>query len=169
MAEKATESTVGTDVELIDTDNSSASNVKAEIASFISGDTGIMTTFSGDDFFQVAKAQLAATSGSVPLDDHLGKTILLDNFVIQPVEIPATDAKGNFTGELNQSARVTLVDSTNKVSYHGTSMALVNSLKQIVAALGNRLPADWAEPLPIQITRESARSGFKFFKITVVL
>lgn len=171
MATKANETVeaASTDIELVDVDGSATRNVKAEIAEFRSGDSGILSTFVGDDFFQVAKLQLAATSGSDPLDEHLGETIMLDNFVIQPVEIPATDQRGNFTGELNQSARVTLVDSTNGKSYHGTSIALVNSLKQIVAALGDRMPKDWAEPLPIKVTREKARSGFQFFKITVVL
>lgn len=165
MATQATETT--TDV--VEYDNTAASNVKAEIAEFRSGDSGIMSTFTGDDFFQVAKAQLAATSSSLPISEHLKETILLDNFVIQPVEIPVTDNKGQTTGELSQSARVTLVDSTNGKSYHGTSMALVNSLKQIVAALGGRLPQDWAEPLPIQIEEERSRAGFRFFKIVVVL
>ena len=161
------QATVSTD--LVEFDSTASSNVKAEIAAFESGDTGIMTTFRGDDFFQVAKAQLAATSGSVPISDNLGQVILLDNFVIQPVEMPAVDAKGNNTGELIESARVTLVDSTNGKSYHGTSMALVNSLKQIVAALGKRLPAEWAEPLPIRVEEEKSRAGYKFFKIVVVL
>jgi len=147
-----------------DGDNSAATNVKAEIAEFRSGDAGIMSTFTGDDFFAIAKAQLAATSDSLPIADHLKETILLDNFVIQPVEIP--DEK---TGELHQSARVTLVDSTNGKSYHGTSMALVNSLKQIVAALGNRLPAEWPEPLPVKIVEERTRANYRFFKIVVVL
>ena len=168
MATQANE-TATTDIEVAEFDSSAASNVKAEIAEFRSGDSGIMSTFTGDDFFQVAKAQLAATSSSEPISEHLKETILLDNFVIQPVEIPVTDAKGNNTGELSQSARVTLVDSTNGKSYHGTSMALVNSLKQIVAALGNRLPGEWAEPLPIQIVEEKSRAGFRFFKIVVVL
>lgn len=167
MATQANETSTGTDV--VEFDSSGSSNVKAEIAEFRSGDSGIMTTFTGDDFFQTAKAQLAATSSSLPISEHLKETILLDNFVIQPVEIPVTDAKGIPTGELSQSARVTLVDSTSGKSYHGTSMALVNSLKQIVAALGGRLPADWAEPLPIQIEEEKSRAGFRFFKIVVVL
>jgi hypothetical protein len=171
MATQATETLApSTEIVASDFDTSSASNVKAEIAEFRSGDSGIMSTFTGDDFFQTAKAQLAATSSSEPLSDHVGKTtILLDNFVIQPVEIPVTDNKGITTGELSQSARVTLVDSTNGKSYHGTSMALVNSLKQIVAALGNRLPSEWAEPLPIQVVEEKSRAGFRFFKIVVVL
>ena len=166
MANKATESVeaVSTDVAIVESDNSASSNVKAEIAEFRSGNSGIMSTFSGDDFFTVAKAQLAATSDSTQISEILGQTILLDNFVIQPVEIP--DEK---TGELHQSARVTLVDSTNKKSYHGTSMALVNALKQIVAALGDRLPAEWPEPLPVKVVEERSRAGFRFFKIVVVL
>ena len=153
-----------TGTEIAEFDSSAATDVKAEIAAFRSGDAGIMSTFTGDNFFEVAKQQLAATSNSTPLSDALGTTILLDNFVIQPVEIP-----NEKTGELSQSARVTLVDSTNGKSYHGTSMALVNSLKQIVAALGNRLPSDWAEPLPIQVQEEKSRAGYRFFKIVVVL
>lgn len=158
---------VSTDI--VEFDSSASSNVRSVIAAFEEGDTGIMTTFRGDDFFQVAKAQLAATTGSEPISDHLGETIMLDNFVIQPVEMPAVDAKGQPTGELLQSARVTLVDSTNKKSYHGTSMALVNGLQQIVAALGKRLPAEWAEPLPVKVVEEKSRQGYKFFNIVVVL
>jgi hypothetical protein len=163
---KATETveTPSAEVEVFEGDSSASTDVKLAIQEFRSGDAGIMSTFTGDDFFSVAKEQLAATSNSIPISDHLKETILLDNFVIQPVEIP-----NEKTGELSQSARVTLVDSTNKKSYHGTSMALVNSLKQIVAALGNRLPGDWAEPLPIQIQEEKSRSGYRFFKIVVVL
>jgi hypothetical protein len=162
MATQANETATST--EIAEFDSSAATDVRSEIAAFRSGDAGIMSTFTGDDFFQVAKAQLAATSASLPINEHLKETILLDNFVIQPVEIP-----NEKTGELSQSARVTLVDSTNGKSYHGTSMALVNSLKQIVAALGNRLPGEWAEPLPIQIVEEKSRAGFRFFKIVVVL
>jgi len=162
MATQATEAPVST--ELVEFDGSASSDVRAEIAAFEAGDPGIMSTFSGDDFFQVAKEQLAATSNSLPINEHLKETILLDNFVIQYVEIP-----NEKTGELSKSARVTLVDSTNKKSYHGTSMALVNSLKQIVAALGKKMPKDWAEPLPIQVVEEKSRAGFRFFKIVVVL
>ena len=163
---KATETveTPSAEVEIFEGDSSASVDVRSRIANFKGGDPGIMSTFTGDDFFSVAKNQLAATSNSLAISDHLKETILLDNFVIQPVEIP--DEK---TGELHQTARVTLVDSTNGKSYHGSSMALVNSLEQIVAALGNRLPAEWAEPLPIQIHEERSRAGYRFFKIVVVL
>jgi len=162
--DQAPADTVSADVAVIESDSSASSNVKAEIAEFRSGNSGIMSTFTGDDFFALAKAQLAATSDSTPINEIIGQTILLDNFVIQPVEIP--DEK---TGELQQSARVTLVDSTNKKSYHGTSMALVNALKQIVAALGDRLPSEWPEPLPVKVVEERSRAGYRFFKIVVVL
>jgi hypothetical protein len=134
-----------------------------EIQRFTGGNTGIMSTFTGDDFFQTAKTQLAATSGSVPLGDHLKETILLDNWVLTPIEI-ADD-----NGELHKSVRVTLVDSTNGKSYHGTGMPLVNALKGIVSALGGKLPAEWPEPLPIKVIEGKSRKGFKFFDVQVVL
>jgi hypothetical protein len=154
-----TENAPGTDLVVSDF----SKNVRAEISSFATGDTGIMSTFTGDDFFQVAKSQLAATSGSEPIADHLKETILLDNWVIQPVEI------ADENGELQQTARVTLVDTTNGKSYHATGMTLVNSLKSIVAALGNRLPSEWPEPLPVKVVESRTRKGFKFFDLQVVL
>lgn len=169
MAPKATETdavttvtaeeTTGTDLVVSDY----SKNVRAEISAFSTGDTGIMSTFTGDDFFSVARNQLAATSGSAPIADHLKETILLDNWVIQPVEI------ADENGELQQTARVTLVDTTNGKSYHATGMTLVNSLKSIVAALGGRLPAEWPEPLPVKVVESRTRKGFKFFDLQVVL
>lgn len=140
-----------------------SSDPHTEIQSFTGGNTGIMSTFTGDDFFQTAKAQLGATSSSLPISDHLKETILLDNWVLTPIEI------ADEQGELHKSVRVTLVDSTNGKSYHGTGMPLVNALKSIVSALGGRLPAEWPEPLPIKVIEGKSRKGFKFFDVQVVL
>jgi hypothetical protein len=168
MATQATETAVstveapvtpGTDLEV----SNFASNVAAEIASFASGSTGIMSTFTGDDFFEVAKTQLGYSSASEPIADHLKETILLDNWVIQPVEI------ADENGELQQTARVTLVDTTNGKSYHATGMTIVNALKSIVAALGGKLPSEWPAPLPIKVVESRTRKGFRFFDVQVVL
>jgi len=140
-----------------------SSDPHTEIQQFSSGNTGIMSTFTGDDFFQTAKAQLNATSSSLPLDENLGKTILLDNWVLTPIEI------ADEQGELHKSVRVTLVDTTNKKSYHGTGMPLVNALKGIVSALGGKLPAEWPEPLPIKVVKGKSRKGYQFFDVQVVL
>lgn len=170
MATKATETVntpeahvPGTDIAELEQSNYSSDPHK-EIQSFTGGNTGIMSTFTGDDFFQVAKAQLGATSSSLPISDHLNTTIMLDNWVLTPIEI-ADDQ----TGELMKSVRVTLVDSTNGKSYHGTGMPLVNALKSIVSALGGKLPAEWPEPLPIKVVESRSRKGYKFFDVQVVL
>lgn len=173
MAPKATETVTdntpethtapGTELAELEVSNYTSDPHK-EIQSFTSGDTGIMSTFTGDDFFQRAKNQLAATSSSLPLDDNLGTTILLDNWVLTPIEVADPT-----TGELNKSVRVTLVDSTNGKSYHGTGMPLVNALKSIVSALGGKLPAEWPEPLPVKVVKGTSRKGYKFFDVQVVL
>lgn len=163
---KATEAVtdVQPSTEIVELEQSNyASDPHTEIQSFTGGNTGIMSTFTGDDFFQTAKAQLGATSSSLPISDHLKETILLDNWVLTPIEI------ADEQGELHKSVRVTLVDSTNGKSYHGTGMPLVNALKSIVSALGGRLPAEWPEPLPIKVIEGKSRKGFKFFDVQVVL
>jgi len=166
-APKATEAVtdIAPSTELVELEASNySSDPHQEIQRFTGGNTGIMSTFTGDDFFQTAKAQLGATSSSLPISDHLKETILLDNWVLTPIEI--VDDK---TGELMKSVRVTLVDSTNGKSYHGTGMPLVNALKSIVSALGGKLPAEWPEPLPIKVIEGKSRKGFKFFDVQVVL
>lgn len=166
MATKATETAPAetTEVELFDGDSSATSDVRKEIAEFKTGDVSIYSTFRGDDFFATARAQLAATSTSLPLSEHLNETILLDNYVLQAVEIP--DEK---TGELQESIRVTLADSTNGKSYHATSVALARGIKGIVNALQGKEPSEWPEPLPVQVREERSRKGYRFMNIVVVL
>ena len=178
MASKATEATtpvvadedvtaegiVTGAVELYEGDSTTTDNSLSIIEGFKTGNAPIHSSFRGDDFFEVAKAQLGAMSNSKPLADHLGTTIQLDNYVLQAVEIPDTE-----TGEIHKSVRVTLSDSTNGVSYHASSVALAQGLQGIVNALQGKEPHEWPAPLPVKVIEERTRKGFRFMKIVVVL
>lgn len=151
MAAAKDDAPVSTEVEV--SGPRDASNM---IASLNEVGAGMFSTIQGGD--RATKIQIGrALTTSVPVDEHLNKTINLDNFIIQPVEL--TDDK---TGETNIAPRVTLIDADG-TAYHGTSVGLVSSLKNILAVFGQR--DAWGEPIPITVVQEKTNRGYRVFTI----
>ncbi len=133
------------------------SSLRNEIASMSAGDVGVYSTFKGEDF-ETRKQVLAALMDPQPIADNLGKTINLANVIAQAVEV-ADD-----NGVLNETVRVILVDDKG-TSYAGLSDGLFRSIRNIFGILGE--PATWPGPLPVKVTEEKSRKGFRFFTIKV--
>src|SRR5690606_1115300 len=113
------------------------------------------STFSGDDFATKAKVFDAITNPE-PISDHLGETIQLANVVAQSVEVADDE------GTLNEAARVILIDADGQ-AYAGLSDGLLRSIQNLFGILG--MPNTWPGPLPVKVTEEKSRKGFKFFTI----
>lgn len=117
------------------------------------------SSIEGDDW-DSKKAVAAAMANSEPISDHLKETISLHNFIVQAVEI--ADDK---TGELNESARVTLIAEDGK-AYHGTSVGLISSVESMLSVFGK--PSGWPQAIDIQVIEDRTRRGFKVFTFRYV-
>lgn len=136
------------------------SGIAAALEGMKTGNAGnIMSTFQGTDFATKVKT-LKAVTNSKPLSENLGKTIMLENVVVQIIEMP--DEK---TGVLTEVPRIILVDADG-TTYHAISNGIFKSLENTFALLGQ--PAAWEEALPVQVSEERSRTGFRFMTLNVV-
>lgn len=147
-----TDATTGTDIAV----RQSMTDVESAIEGLNSG-AAIFSTVTGDDF-ETKLLVMAAVIDSKPIDENINKVINLSNIIIQPVEL--TDEK---SGEVNVAPRVVLLDADG-TAYHGTSIGLLSSVRNIMATVGH--PAQWPHPLAIVVTREKSRNNAgSFFTI----
>lgn len=120
-------------------------------------ESGYYSSIKNESFADGLKVASALTS-SKPLDEHLGETINLRNFIVMPVDL--ADEK---SGEITTQPRVIIIDDAGE-SYHATSVGLLSALNNIVAGL-NRQPADWPEAIPVKVVRQKGRNGYSFFTL----
>lgn len=111
------------------------------------------------DSFAGKLALAAAINNSEPIADHVGEQIELENFIVQSVEIADKD------GLVNTAPRVTLV-ATGGIAYHATSVGLLQSVRSIIAFVGE--PSTWEAPIPVKIVEKRGRSGYRYMTIEFV-
>lgn len=119
-----------------------------DVAAAIQGlNTGaaFYSSVKGTDFDSKLKVAEALTT-SLPIDQNLGKTIALRDIIVQPVELT-----NETTGEVETAPRIVLLDADG-TAYHATSVGLMSSVRNILAALGD--PAAWPTPVNIQVIKE---------------
>lgn len=147
-----------TTTDVVVREHSTATDVAAAIQGLNTG-AAFFSTVKGDDF-DTKLAVAEALTTSLPVDENLGKLINLANIIVQPVEL--TDEK---TGEVNTAPRVVLLDADG-TAYHGTSVGLLSSVRNILAALGD--PSTWAKPVSINVVKQKGNNGYSFFTIKFV-
>lgn len=94
-----------------------------------------------------------AVSNSAPLDDVVGKTVTVENVIIQPVEMadPAT-------GEVSMRNRIVLITPEGN-AYGCTSTGVETSLKNLFAIVG--VPP-WNPAITFDVVKKPGRNGYKF-------
>ena len=135
-----------------------STNVLAIIQGLNDPSSGMYSSIKGTDF-KTRKEIASAVTTSVPVDDNLGVTIMLVNYLVTPVDLVDDD------GTVNTAPRVVLIDSDGK-AYHATSVGLLSALRSINNILGE--PSTWPEPVSIKVVSERGRNGYKYFTIKFV-
>ena len=123
-------------------------------------DSAFYSSIKGDDFDTNLKVAAAITN-STPIDDILGQTINLKNFIVMPVDLQNAN-----TGEVTTAPRVILIDDADN-AYHATSIGLLTALRNLVAALKME-PSEWPKPVPAKVVEQKGNNGFKFFTLKFV-
>jgi hypothetical protein len=153
MADAIVPSSV-TDVEL-----SSAQEEKAlrQLSNLGDGPATVVTSIVGDDFETKVKVA-GAVQDAEPLRDHLGKTIDLEHYVAQVVEIKDTDNQGKEivdeqTGEIKtlMAVRIILVAKDGK-TYASISTGIGKALENLVGIIGK--PHTWPAPIKVKAVEQ---------------
>lgn len=97
-----------------------------------------------------------AVMGSLPLAEHLGTVIDVQNIIVQPVEMA-----DETTGEFSTQPRVILITDKG-VAYHAISKVLFRDIQNVLGIIGH--PREWSKPLSIQVVREGTGTR-KFFTL----
>jgi hypothetical protein len=127
------------------------------VSNFNSGTLALYSSIKTDD--KVGQlALLSAISDAEPLNEHVGETIQLKDFVLQ-----ATTVVDEQTKEERDAVRIILIDAD------GTALAcvsdgMVKALQNMVAIMGQ--PGTWDEPLAIKVVEKRSRRGFRFMTIS---
>ena len=96
--------------------------------------------------FDDALAVTEALMDSKPISEHLNKTIVVKDIVVQAVAM--VDEK---TGEIRNAPRVVLIEPKG-TAYHAISNGLYLSVKNLLLVLGE--PAGWERPVPLRVIQE---------------
>lgn len=94
-----------------------------------------------------------AVSNSLPLDDMVGKTVVVENVIIQPVEMV-----DNATGEVGMRNRIVLITPDGD-AYGCTSTGVETSMKNLFAIVGC---PPWTPAIEFDIVKKQGRNGYKF-------
>lgn len=150
------DTTIADVAEIVDEATTVGSTDVAEIIKGLNNPSSAMySSIKTDDFASRLRIVQAMTTSS-PVDDHLGETINLTNFIVQPVDLV------NATGEVNTAPRIVLIDADG-TAYHATSVGLLTALRNVTGVLGE--PSTWPEAVPIVVIEQKSRNGYKFFTI----
>lgn len=134
-------------------------DVAGAIASLNDPSSAFYSSIKGDNF--AGKRDIAkALTTSIPIADNLHKEIALVDVIVQSVQIADEE-----TGEVTEAPRVTLIAEDGS-AYNGTSVGLLNSVRQIFSSLGE--PTTWPEPLPIKIVEKKGRRGWRYMTVELV-
>jgi hypothetical protein len=125
----------------------------AELANLGNGRVAGYSSVTATDFPSRIKV-INAMQAAVPVSDNLGKTINLQDVIIQEVHLT-----NEVTGELNTVPRITFIDADG-TAYSATSDVLYKDLKNFFAILGT--PNNWPAPVPVQVVKEKAKVGSFF-------
>lgn len=102
-------------------------------------------------------AALKAVTDAKKIRDDKGKittgVIALTDFIVQPVEIA-----DRATGEVQLAPRVILIGEDG-ASYAVVSRGILSSLELLIGVAGQ--PATWGEPIPVTVSEEMTRAGFR--------
>lgn len=142
---------IGTDIVV------STTSARAALDGMSKGQLSVWSTFAGEshkDKIELFQAMTAAE----PISDHLGEVINLNNVVAQVVEVENQD------GLMVEAVRVILVSDDDK-AYAGLSDGLFRSIQNLFGVLG--MPNEWDAALPVVVTEEKSRKGFKFFTLKI--
>ena len=146
----ATESTA-TDLDVV-----GSHSVSADIEALKNGSVAVYSSFKADSF-EDRISIVKAMANSKPLDEFLGKTINLRNFIVQSIDM--ADEK---TGEMREAPRVILIDDQGN-SYHAISHGIMSALTNVVAVVGE--PSTWPQAIAVKPTQEKTRAGFRVFTL----
>lgn len=94
-----------------------------------------------------------AVSNSGPLDDMVGKTIHVQDVIIQPVEVV-----DNSTGEVGMRNRIVMVTPEGD-AYGCTSTGVETSMRNLFAIVG--VPP-WNPAIALDVVKKMGRNGYKF-------
>ncbi len=136
----------------------SSNALQNSIDALKSGKSNVLSTFSGSTHADKIKV-IAAMTSALPVADNLGKSIMLRNVVVQPIEM--ADEK---TGELTTVPRIILVDEDG-TSYAAISSGIFRSLENIFGILGQ--PSEWPEALEVHVSEAKSRAGFRFMTLNI--
>ena len=132
--------------------------VASIIAGMNAGNKSIYSTLDTDDW-ESKTLVFSALTNSEAVDDNLGKTIQLRNFVAQSVDIIDSATNQEIT-----VPRVVLIDADGN-AYHCISGPILLSLRNLVDIFGQ--PKTWPQPVPVTITKEKGKRG-SFFRLALV-
>lgn len=94
-----------------------------------------------------------AVSDSLSLDDMVGKTVEVENVIIQPVEMI-----DNATGEVTQRNRIVLITPKGD-AYGCTSTGVETSMKNLFSIVGC---PPWNPAIAFDVVKKQGRNGYKF-------
>lgn len=94
-----------------------------------------------------------AVSNSMPLDDLVGKTIDVENVIVQPVEM-----LDNATGETVVRNRIVLI-TPDETAYGCISTGVETSMKNLFAIVGC---PPWNPAICFDVVKKQGRNGYKF-------
>lgn len=157
--EPGTEVAVFTDTatgELVEVANQELA-VRDAINALVQGKSSVFSSITGTDFASKL-AVLNATTNSKPLAENLGKTIWIENIVVQFVSIKDQQ---NPEGPRVPAKRSILIDQDG-TAYHAISNGVFSGIENLIGIVGQ--PHTWPFALPIVVTREGAGIQ-KFFNM----
>ena len=94
-----------------------------------------------------------AVSNSEPLDDMAGKTVEVENVIIQPVEVV-----DNATGEMIERNRIVLITPEGK-AFGTISTGVETSMKNLFGIVGC---PPWNPSIKFDVVKKQGRNGYKF-------
>ena len=135
--------------------------MSTELTTFNVDDTPLGTVQHFIDTSTAAgKAKLYnALQNNEKISDHLGEVINAANVIAQRVQV-----QNDETGEVNDTVRIIIVGDDG-TSYAATSPTLASAFNTLFGVFGT--PDHWERPLPIEITEEKSRKGFRFFNVKI--
>ena len=130
-----------------------------DMVSSLAGDDSLVFTSIDRTNRDGAIALFNAMSDSESLNEHLGETIMLKDFVAEVIEI-----EDNVTKEPISVVRTVLIDDKG-TAYHAISDQLVRALRRMFTLTGD--PSTWAEPTPIIVTEQRGKGPNRFFQVKI--
>ena len=148
------------------TDLLSMSEVQAKLASFTDKPM-VFSSFDADDIDSQKKLAMAVTDAD-PLNENLGKTFFLKDFVVQATTMidDRPDANGVVSNEEKPILRIILVTAEGK-AYSCAADGIFKVLQTYTGIFGH--PSTWpAEGIPMQGVESKGRRGFRYLTLKLV-